>query len=126
MNQDAIRREIHALEDRRYEAMLAGDADILEQLLGDGLVYTHSSGTTDTKTTYIEGVKANKLTYRAIERLQEHIQVYGDTAVVTGRAHLEVLIDGVPRQANLRYIAVWVKASQGWQTLAFQATPIAA
>lgn len=124
VNTEPVEREIRSLEDRRYQAMIEADTDTLEQLLGDGLVYTHSIGVSDGKAAYLEGVKAKKFTYRKIERPQEQIQLYGDTAVVTGRAHGDLLVDGAPRVANLRYISVWVKGPRGWQTVAFQATSI--
>jgi ketosteroid isomerase-like protein len=106
--------------------MLEADANTLETLLGDGLVYTHSSGSFDTKATYLEGVRAKTVIYRNIDRLQEQIQVYGDTAVVNGSAHIDVLVGGVPRLANLRYLSVWVKEAHGWHTVAFQSTPLPA
>ena len=69
-------------------------------------------------------MQAKALTYRSIERLQQQIQVYGDSAVVSGHAHIDVLIGGVPRLVNLRYLSVWAKQAQGWQTVAFQSTPV--
>src|SRR5262245_21976934 len=44
-------REILALEDKRYAAMCGGDFAALEAMLHDELLYTHSSGLTDTKAT---------------------------------------------------------------------------
>ncbi|MHB8576947.1 MAG: nuclear transport factor 2 family protein [Dehalococcoidia bacterium] len=72
MTTEAIEHELHSL---------AGDATTLEQLLGDGLVYIHSTGMADTKAKYLDGVRANRLQYRGIERQQQQIQIYGDTAV---------------------------------------------
>jgi hypothetical protein len=45
-------KEILALEDRRYAAMCGGDFAALEAMLHDELLYTHSSGLTDTKATW--------------------------------------------------------------------------
>jgi ketosteroid isomerase-like protein len=119
-------REIRTLEDRRYQAMLDGDAETLAPLLAEELVYTHSTGTADTKATYLAGVRAKTLTYRGIERPEEAVRVYGETAVVSGRARIDVLVGDVPRQAQVRYLAVWTRATHGWQLVAFQATPITA
>jgi hypothetical protein len=58
MDPKAVEHEIRSLEGRRYQAMIDGDADTLEQLLGDGLVYTHSTGTSDGKAAYLEAVRA--------------------------------------------------------------------
>jgi Domain of unknown function (DUF4440) len=42
-------KEILALEDKRYAAMSSGDFAALEAMLHDKLLYTHSSGLTDTR-----------------------------------------------------------------------------
>ena len=46
-------KEILALEDKRYAAMCGGDFAALEAMLHDELLYTHSSGVTDTKATWL-------------------------------------------------------------------------
>ena len=50
---DIIRAEIKKLEDRRCQAMIDSDFDTLEKLLGDQLVYTHSTAQSDTRAEYI-------------------------------------------------------------------------
>src|SRR5690242_15984408 len=88
----AIADQIEALETARYQAMLAGDADTLAPLLGADLVYGHSTGAVDSKATYLAGVRAQTLTYQAIERAATQVQVYGDAAVASGRARLNVVV----------------------------------
>jgi ketosteroid isomerase-like protein len=119
-------RTIHDLETRRFNAMCAADAGALEQLLADGMVYTHSNATTDGKASYIAGVTSGKWKYRKIERPVEDIQVHGDAAIVTGQVRIEVVIDGQARTMNSRYIDVWIKGAKGWQMSAWQSTPIPA
>jgi ketosteroid isomerase-like protein len=121
---DKIRQTIRELESRRFRAMIEADAIALEALLADSMVYTHSSATTDGKASYIAGVKSKKWQYRQIDRPVEDIQVHGDTAVVTGQARIDILIDGKPRIMNSRYTDVWVKGPAGWQMVAWQSTPI--
>lgn len=70
-NTQSIEQEIHSLEGRRYQAMVDADVGVLQQLLGDALIYTHSSGAVDGQTSYLEGVAAKKFVYRNIERRQE-------------------------------------------------------
>ncbi len=124
MDSEATKREIKALEDRRYQAMIAKDANTLDQLLGDGLVYTHSYGGADTKATYMEGVRSKKWNYQSVERPSESIQVYGDAAVVTGHVKINILVDGQPKLLNSRFTNVWVKGAKGWQMVCWQSTPI--
>ena len=54
---------IETMEDRRYAAMLYKDVKMLRSLLHDQLTYVHSSGTTDTKASYIAGLEAGTWDY---------------------------------------------------------------
>lgn len=125
MSSDA-RAVIRELEERRYRAMCEADVDTLSQLLGDSLVYTHSTASTDTKASYLAGVRAKKWQYRRIERPVEDIQVHGDCAVITGQVRIEIAVDGKPKTLNSRFTNVWLKGGKGWQMVAWQSTPIPA
>jgi ketosteroid isomerase-like protein len=118
--------EIRAHEDRRFQAMVAGDGPALEKLLHDGLVYTHSSASVDSKASFIDAVVSRRSGYQKIERPEEQVRVYGDAAVVTGRARIELQNAGGQRVLNLRYTDVWVKGPEGWQMAAWQSTMIPA
>jgi ketosteroid isomerase-like protein len=120
---DTIKAEIKKLEDRRFQAMIDGDFDTLDKLLGDDLTYTHSSGQADTRAEYIALCKRGVFKYQKIERPIEDIQVYGETVVVTGHVKMAVLIDGNSKQLNSRYTNVWIKGAKGWQMVAWQSTP---
>jgi ketosteroid isomerase-like protein len=117
---------IRLLESRRYRAMCEADAQTLEQLLGDSLVYTHSYGGADSKASYLDGVRSRKWVYRAIERPIEDIQIHGDCAVVTGQVRIELLSEGKPKTLNSRFTNVWIKGTKGWQMVAWQSTPLPA
>jgi len=120
------RQAIRELESRRYRAMIEADITALGALLADTMIYTHSNATTDTKASYIAGVKAGKWKYRRIERPVEDIQVHGDCAVVTGQVTIDILIDGQAKTLNSRYTDVWIKGAKGWQMTAWESTPIPA
>ena len=124
MTPRSVEQEIHALEKQRDNALLLADSDALKNMLGDGLVYTYWSGRSDGKTNYLEGVKSGRFLYRKIELPDERIQVYDGLAVVTGRAHVEVVVNGVERVADVRYTSVWAEYARGWRTIAYQTTPI--
>jgi|SRR6201987_4713585 hypothetical protein len=51
-------KEILALEDKRYAAMCDGDFAALEAMLHEELLYTHSSGLTDTKATWLASLRS--------------------------------------------------------------------
>jgi ketosteroid isomerase-like protein len=121
---DAIKAEIKKMEDRRFQAMIDSDFETLEKLLGDGLIYTHSTAQSDTRAEYIALCKKGVFKYRKIERPIETIQVYGDTVVVTGHAKIDAIVEGKSKLINSRYTDVWIKGGKGWQMVAWQSTPI--
>lgn len=114
---------IRRLEDERYAAMLAGDATTLERLLDPELRYTHSSGVVDSKASYIEGVRAKRWEYQAIDRAEETIVVRGNVALVFNRFRAGIKISGAPKQLDNRMLAVWTKAEGAWRLLAIHSTP---
>ena len=86
---DATKAEIKRLEDNRFQAMIDSDFDTLDKLLGDDLIYTHSTARSDTRTEYLTLCKKGVFKYLKIERPIENIQVYGDTVVVTGNVKMD-------------------------------------
>lgn len=122
MSKDELRR----LEDQRYRAMCEADVATLEKLLADSLVYTHSYGGSDSKASYLAGIRGKKWVYRKIERPKEEIQLHGDAAVITGQAKIELLSEGKPKTLNSAFTNVWVKGAKGWQMVAWQSTPLSA
>lgn len=112
-------KDILALEDQRYAAMIAVDKAALERLFHDELVYTHSSAAIDSKASFIASMGA-KYRYTAAKRSEEVVRFYGDTALVSGRAVLNVTVDGDPRVLNIAFLAVWVKTAAGWRFTAWQ------
>ena len=63
---DAAIDEIKTLEERRYRAMIAGDAAALDELCSDDLIYTHSKGDHDDKRSYLHKVGFRYFTYLEI------------------------------------------------------------
>jgi ketosteroid isomerase-like protein len=118
---DAIKAEIKRLEDHRFRAMIDSD---FSTLLGDDLIYTHSTAQSDTRTEYLALCKKGVFKYLKIERPIENIQVYGDTAVVTGNVKMDAIVEGKPKLLNSRYTNVWIKGMKGWQMVVWQSTSI--
>jgi ketosteroid isomerase-like protein len=119
--------DIRALEDRRYKAMVAADTAVLDELLADDLVYTHSNAVVDTKRSYIDGIVSRRWAYAGAERPEETITVFGDCARVVGHVRLTLdNPDGSKRTVNGRFLNLWVKRNDKWQLAAWQSCPIPA
>jgi len=115
---------IRALEDERYDAMLAGAADTLDRLLSDRLVYTHSTGGRDTKASYLAKMREGAIIYESIEHPVEDVIVTGTTAVVIGGMNARLQLGGQPRELHNTITAVWVEEDGTWRLIAFQGTPV--
>jgi ketosteroid isomerase-like protein len=123
---DAVIQEIRALEAARYAAMIAADVDVLNALLAEEVRYTHSNAQTDDKLQYLQKIRTGVFRYFEAQSAEEHIQVFGDMAVVTGRMVSRVEVNGAMRHLNSRFAVMWLKRSGVWQLLVFQPTPIPA
>lgn len=115
---------IRDLEDRRYAAMERGDADEIESLCHPDLIYTHSTGMRDTRTTLVGQIRAGHFDYGPIEHPIEHLVIDGTTAVVAGRMRCRVRVDGEERELDNSCLAVWSQGRDGWLLLAYQPTPL--
>ena len=117
-----VAAQISALEDRRYEAVTAGDVATLDGLFAADLVYTHSDASADSKESYLEKLAAGHFKYGPISHPEHSIVVHGDCALVFGDMRGEVQIGGQVRVLNSRSLAVWVREHGSWVLLAFQPT----
>lgn len=118
------REDVLAADARRFAAMLQNDLTALEALLADDLTYTHSSSKVESKAEFLESLRSGKLRYLAAERSDLAVRVYGDTAVVTGRAEMKVSSPGGELTLPVRFTEVWVRSGGAWKLTAWQSTRI--
>ncbi len=112
--------EIVRLEEERYAAMLSKDVTALERLLDEDLVYMHSSGISDTKESYLRGLKDGVWDYLRISRTEQTVKVKGDIALVFNRLAISIKVRGVLKELDNRALAVWVRRDGAWRFLALQ------
>ena len=115
--------EILGLEEKRFGAMTGKDWKALDVLLHDQLLYTHSSGVTDTKAVWMDAMKGGRTVYKSVKNSDRKVRIYGDNALVTGKAAIEAEVNGQARSMRLVYLNVWTKTPQGWKFVAWQSTP---
>jgi ketosteroid isomerase-like protein len=118
-------KEILGLEDQRFGAMIARDFKGLEAMLHGELLYTHSSGVTDTKSSWLDAMRSGRTKYKTVNCSDRRVRLFGDIALVTGRAAIEAEINGQPRQLKLTFLNAWAKTPQGWKFVAWQSCPLA-
>ena len=118
-------KEILGLEDQRFGAMIARDFKALEGMLHGELLYTHSSGVTDTRASWLQSMQSGRTRYKSVNCSDRKVRILGDVALVTGGAAIEAEINGQPRSLKLLFLNAWAKTPQGWKFVAWQSTPLA-
>jgi len=119
----SVEKDILALEDRRLAAMSAQDFDALEPLVHDELLYTHSNGASDTKASWMGSMQSGRVKYRSASCSERRVRVFGDVALVNGRAQFQAEVNGEPRTLKLVFLDAWTRTPQGWKFVAWQSCP---
>lgn len=112
------------LDRKRMQAMAAKDIATLQQVLGDDLVYTHSSARLDTKQSLIGNMQSGSTVYTSVEPSDVQAQDLGDTVVLTGVAQIRVVSGGKPLAFGVRFTDVYTKRDGRWQMVAWHSTKL--
>ena len=112
------------LEARRTEAMQAGDADALERMFDDELVYTHSFGNRDSKAEFIDKFRRGGFVYHELRNTVDQVSRRGDVLIVTGAMWSRATVAGTDRIIDNVATVVWARKEGEWKFLAFAPTPI--
>jgi ketosteroid isomerase-like protein len=120
---------IRELEDRRYGAMVSKDFDLLDTLLDENVMYTHSSGVIDTKSSYMDGIRSGVWDYQRVirtgfEGAEPLVRIVGDTALVFAKLSIEQITRGEHIAFTTRALAVWVRQAGQWRLQAVQSSAI--
>jgi hypothetical protein len=115
--------QVRTLERRRIEATRANDADALEPLLHDSLIYVNSVGSIYDKTAYLRDIRTHALTYdRDFDVRETESRVLDDIIILVGMMLGHSRLDGEQQVFRFRSIGVWRKDSGEWRMLAWQSS----
>jgi ketosteroid isomerase-like protein len=110
------------LDRRRMEAMARKDIAILNALISDDLVYTHSSARLDTKQSLIGNMESGSTVYTSVVPSAVKAQDLGDTVVLTGECKISVNSGGRANSFGVRFTDVYANKAGKWQMVAWQST----
>jgi ketosteroid isomerase-like protein len=114
---DAVVTEVLDAARRRADALAAGDAGALRQLMHPDLLWTTYRGEVLGYEEYTAGNTDGTLHWRG-QRLDDvRIAVAGNTAVLTALVQDDVRRDGRDRTFTLRLTQTWVRDAEGWRCL---------
>ena len=112
--------------DARIAATIKGDVTALGAMMTDDLTYTHSSGVTETKAEFLDGLKTGRYRYRAIDAPGRRVRVHGDSALVSGPCHIVIEPGGKRTELDLYFSELYVKQGGAWRMALWQSTRLPA
>lgn len=115
--------QVRSLEGRRIEATRVNDADALEPLLHDSLIYVNSVGRIYDKRAYLRDIRTHALTYdRDFDVRETEVRILDDVIILVGVMLGHSRLDGEQQVFHFPSIAVWRKDSDSWRLLAWQSS----
>jgi ketosteroid isomerase-like protein len=120
-----VEQQLIDLEKQRSEAVVKGDTATLDKMTAEDYLFTNPLGQVRTKAQILQDLKSGELKFESIETDDVKARVYGNAAVVTGRATTKGKSGGQDVSGQFRFTRVYVKNKGRWQSVAFQQTRIA-
>jgi hypothetical protein len=117
---------VAAVEQRRIDALLTSNINVLDAIIDEHCTHIESNGTVRTKAGFLADVAKREFSFDLFEIDENHIRIFGETAVVAGTYRNIVRVRGTPnRMKHARHLRVYVNRSGSWKLAAHQATEIA-
>lgn len=121
-----LKKEIIQLEEERNQAILRGDSAALDRMTSDDYTFINQKGELRTKAEILTGFKSGTFKYGARKVSELTVRIYGDTAIVTGRAMQEGTENAKDYSGENRFTRVYVKRDGHWVSVALQVTLVEA
>ena len=109
---------------QRRQAMIKADADALARLLAEDLIWTHSSGKTESKSEFIEALAAGAVAYERLEVSQDRVLHSGAHFIHQGVLSGRAIRDDKEKLLDARFLSVWQEAGGQLQMVAWQSTQL--
>ena len=115
---------IKSQEHARVAAMLAGDVRELDRILHDDLIYGHTSGLTDTKSTYLAKIENGLVRYLNAETDIKTIRRYSNFALILVHIRMDAMLNEAARVLNSMVMETWLLEGDCWRMIAHHPTAV--
>ena len=122
--QGSVEDQIKKLEKDRAAAVVKGDVAAIAGQTAEDYTLINASGQLSGKAQTMDAIKTGNIKLTANELSDLSVRVYGNTAVVTGKANAKGVVGGRELKGPVMFTRVYVKKDGKWQSVAFQQTPI--
>ncbi len=116
--------EIQQAEKGWAAAVTTRDFAALDKILGDQLIYAHSTGAIESKGEYLSRLQSGAQKYDTIQHETTTVRMYGGSAVAHSKARMTGTSNGQPFHDRLMIMHFWVKQNNLWRLVAHQTTKI--
>ena len=99
----------------RFDAALRADAVALDKLLADDLEYCGVSATCSTKAQYLDSIRSGTRKFSSLVPKVEHVMLFADFAVLTGKVYAVSIGDGTERNVNAYFLVVLAWRDGRWE-----------
>ncbi len=117
-------QEVRQVERELTEALLRDEFAAVGRIYADDFTLTNANGLVRDRARRMAMLKSGAVKNLSINQEDVDVRVYGDTAVVTGRAAFRVRSDAEEHGETQRFMHVLVKREGRWQMVAQQMTRI--
>ena len=114
--------ELSRAEKAWAAAVTALDYAALGRILGDNLIYAHSTGVVENKAEYLGKLKSGVQKYDGIEHASMTVKLYGEAGVVHSQVRMRGASKGKPFDDRLMMLHLWVRQGGRWRLAAHQTT----
>jgi ketosteroid isomerase-like protein len=119
------RETVLALEEEWRKAQLTGDIAAMDRLLSDDFVGITAFGQVNTKAQQLARTRNHDVVLSRLDLYDVKVKLIGKIAIVTSRAEVTGINDGVPISGTFRYTRVYQRFPTGvWKITSFEATHV--
>ena len=118
----SVEAELRTLNNRVVEMQVRHDVKTADQLLADEYIFVQADGQVTNKSQNMAVIGSPEFICESLTTSDVEVRVYGDTALVMGRASMKATFKQQDVGGEFRYIDVWVKRRGAWQNVMSQAT----
>ncbi len=120
-----VKRQVEALEEQWRTAQLTGDIAAMDQLLSDDYIGISMTGQVNTKTQQLDRARNHSMVLTRLDFGDMQVKLVGGIAIVTSRAEVEGVNDGISVKGTFRYTRVYQHLPSGeWKITSFEATRV--
>jgi ketosteroid isomerase-like protein len=120
-----VQEQLKKLETDRSAAVVKGDVAALEQGTSDDYTLINMNGQMSDKSQMVAAFKSGQTKLTSDDLSDLKVRVYGNTAVITGKADVKGTLGGSDATGQIIFTRVYVKKGGRWQSVAFQQTRVA-